>query len=668
MNPVYTATVDGTDVELLDVDFKKAMFETGSFSIVVINDKDGPSQPNFDLLVGSDGKAGQAKTVLISKEGTEKFNGIVETVLVSISEIKISGRGNALKMAWDITDEWEEFDGKDADDAMDTLLAGTDISLDATDRVTTIINSAYNEGTSIYQAVYGLIKNYLGIEGEVDTSDVLHVKTTIGTDRSASVTLEIGTNILALTREITSVELANWVKHRGNAEGTFQLTSGPSQDATSQAAYGVRKILIPTRGTYHQEELDARNTLKLEQLKDPQESLNNVVFLDDSGADLGIGDIVTVTGSKLGVSGTYRIFSLQTTWSKDGEALAATISNTVRSIEEGPDAGAKVDIETINPQGSPLWIPLNVAENALDVDDDFVFKFDVPDVDDWDVKINDFKITLYLEAYRTWQKTGSSTTHDHVTTNTATHAHDTDNWTEKTNNEGYEDDDQLHTMSGTTMTDLPGMAWNPPQDIGLYEVIYNCINLSGVDVTVNARLNVGGVTYGAQTAVLNQADSDDTVDTTFHWFHQMHSGLDETDIAVQVQNTSGSNRAMGFHITINYLGRWQTPNSGSHPHTISDGGAHTHPVVEGIEVGTAYPVDVELWIINTDNPGAGTKVADKVSHADLAGGSSKTVKDIDISAYIIVGTNTLKLKSTGLLSKGMIGMSGGGRIFVRSRG
>lgn len=661
MNVYYTITVDGTSITLISVTTGQEMFDPGDFSLVVKNDKGETTQPNFDLLIGTTGTAAQSKDVVISRKGSAYFKGIVENVEITNETITVTGRGNAIKLVWDTCDEWEEFVATAANSVFDTLLTGTGISQDATDKITTQISVAFQEGENIYRAIYGTVKNYLNAECFVDTSDVLHTKTTIGTDKSGSVTLEHGVNILSLSRKINSIELVNWVKVRGSAEGIFSLTSGPAEDTTSQAAYGTRKQIVAARESYHQDQVDNMKTNVLADKKDPIDILEEVLFLDSGDYGLVIGDTITITNSRLGVSGTYRIFGLSHTWaSGSGEIVTATISNTARSVEkEIANLSFRLDVEKFYPQGSPLWIPLNIPLYALDVDEDLVYKFDVPDVDDWDVRIHDFKVTIYMEAYRTWQKTGQSTTHNHATTNQAIHTHETDGWDDEIPSEVLESRDFLVTVP-TSFADIDGQNWDPVLDTGLFFVTLLIKNNEGTNELFYARLNVGGIYYPDSGGQIQNIDAGGN--GVFNFFYYMRSGNDENNISVQWKTILSGGADVDYNLYVQKLSRHSTTLTGGHSHTISSGGGHTHPVVEGIEAGTAYPVDVEVWL-------NGTKIADKntAGAGNLDGGSSKTVRDIDLSSEITTGTNTLRIKTTGASSKGMVGTSGGGRIFVRSK-
>lgn len=437
MNKNVTVTIQDSDgvaqsVSVITATWEREMKETGEFSISVKNDQGETSQPNFDLIVGADGTEGhKARSVLISESGVEKFHGIIDHTNIRNSEILASGRGNSIKLAWRKRQTLLEQTATPADDVFDTLLTShDDITQDATDRITTNVSVLYPKGENDYINIYSTVFNYLNAECEVTTDDVLHVKTSLGTDRSTSTVLAFGTNIIAVEREIDSFEIANNIEVTSFSEGTFQLTSGPTSDATSVADYGQRDLLVPARNATFQDEIDNRLTNLLASEKDPKDSISDVLFLDDSGDDLQIGDTVTVTNPRLGLSGTYRIFRLAYAWSTSGYFTMATMSNIFRtSSKQIANLSHRLEIERIYPQGSPMLVNPGFPLYALDVNKDIEYRFEIPDDSDWNVVINRAKITLDLDAYRSWQKTGTSTTHDHSISTEGPHPHGTSPFT-----------------------------------------------------------------------------------------------------------------------------------------------------------------------------------------------------------------------------------------------
>ncbi len=635
MKVYYTATVNSVALTVVSVNYADEMFAPGDFEILVKNDKGLKPQTNYDTCIGAAGVSGQGVDVVISRKGTTMFTGVCDNVKIGNNLIRISGKGEAIKLTWDSCTAWQEYLTTAANTVMTNLLSGTVITLDSSD-FTSDINVGYQEGENKYRALYGLVKNYLAGECYV-SGGKFFAKTAMGTDKSATITLEHGVNILNLTREVDSFSLANSVKTKGVGEGTFELTSGPATDATSISAYGNRDLIYDAKRVYNQSELDSIKTNLLAKLKDPTDSLEKVLFLDKGDYGLGVGDTTTVTNSRLGVSGGYRIFEIRRQWDRHGEIVTATLSNNSRSIEkEIADISYKVDIQNFYPQGNPMWIPIELPFTSLDVDEAISHEFVIPDTGDWKVNINDGEISVFSDRYRIWSKGAASEGASIV---------------EETDFSG-----SLGPNITTSWSTVRSNAFsNDTAKVGvLITGKFSETDPANIGVLLDFRLKKSSTYYPASGGVTLKierhrhgesggSNTDYELKNTFTAYLEAPGNFNGDTLEAQIK----ADRNVTLETV--YVHMWGI-------------GLHTHDPEPGIyEFTGVWPVDVEVWV-------NGTKVADKNSHGGLAGGSKFTVRNIDILSELQTGANKILLKSTGANSKGTLSMSGGARIFVRSKG
>jgi len=710
MNVYYTATIDGTELQLIRTRISKEMFAPGDFEMIVKNDYGLSPQTNYDTCIGAAGISGQGKDVIISRKGTETFKGVVDNVKISNKMIRITGRGEAIKLAWDSCTEWQEYIATQANTVISNLLSGTLITLGSSD-FTANINVGYQEGENKFRALYGLVKNYLNGEPYVSAGK-FYAKTAMGTDKSATVTLEHGKNIISLSREIDSFDLANWVKSRGVGEGTFQLTSGPLQDAASQTAYNVRKLVYDAKRVYNQSELDSITTKLLADNKDPTDTLEKVLFLDTGDFGLGIGDTVTVINSRLGVSGSYRIFEMKYSWDTKGELITATLSNNSRSIEkEIADISYRLDIEKFYPQGSPLWIPIQLPFTPLDVNEDIRHEFVIPDTSDWDVNINDGEISVFSDRYRVWSKGaadgGSSNAGGSGASASAGDSFGPLNINTWTDVKTLPDANITADTSKITLVVngyIEGFA-NPnaktllhfriKDGTGNYHPAGASTSIRTVlpQKTINYAIkhkhkvfdylagNVGTPSIWDKYNIQIIDDSEHYLYLPETWQSDLYSyNSTSMDNANTKQSETDAMAAMylPFSVALEAYGQFngkgdltlQMKTDTNYAVADTNGeiyvtwwaqGEHSHDPEPGIyEFTGEWPVDVEVWV-------NGVKVADKTTHAGLAGGGKFTVRNINVLSQLQTGANIITLKSTGAGSKGTLSMSGGSRVFVRSK-
>jgi hypothetical protein len=585
------------------------MWDTGYVYLEVPNDKLGGAQ-FYDMFYGADGEAGQGKTLEVWRNrgsfSKKLIKAIIDDVRVTDMVIKVWARGSGIKLVWDTCDAFEEYIATEARTVLSNLIAGTGITLAAGDNYGNI-SVGFQEGTNIWRAVMATIKNTCGWEGMVNADDELVFVSQLGSDKSATVVFEYGVNILFAEKQTHTRDLANWVKGRGRGEGVFQLTSGPVEDAASQAKFGKRKRVFDARDAEYQDDLDKRRDNVLAAYKDPIHVFREVDVVDayTFDFDCDIGDTVRIKSPPHGIDANYRLFKIEYDYSTAGERIHLVVGNVAESLaEESAKLSYRLDIEKFYPQGAPMISNFGLtAPVAVDDTHDIEFDFKIPDVADWDVKIQDCLISVVGKTYRIWSKGAAS-------------------------------------GGGTTQTSSAGGGQTKTSDVaGTDHVHWVATPLWGSPVGVSEKQGFArvGITYNSGA------------------FKDLDIKLDVPNLLDDYWWTGGPRDKSGgvspshsHNVTI---------DNHTHDVTIPN---HTHNPEPGIYETTDYPVDVEVWV-------NGTKVADKTTHPDLAGGAAFTVEDIDIKSYVTTGKNTIVLKSTGVGSLGMLAAPGFYRIFARSK-
>jgi hypothetical protein len=162
---------------------------------------------------------------------------------------------------------------------------------------------------------------------ETDGTFTLHAyKTALGSDKSETIILRRGVNVLEASKRVNASEIINAynVKYGfGETVGYIQV-----EDETSIATYGRREGLLDATDTNTVESATNFVNAELERSKSPKEelslkvtdrSLASRVFLD-----YGIGDIITYDASG-DVTVPEKIASLQLEWVGDDELAQVTI-------------------------------------------------------------------------------------------------------------------------------------------------------------------------------------------------------------------------------------------------------------------------------------------------------------------------------------------------------
>lgn len=162
---------------------------------------------------------------------------------------------------------------------------------------------SYKAGQNLLEVV----KNHtaLGTDVTVSADRVLHYWESAGQDRQGEIFFRHGQNVLQCTRTRDGKDLANAVL--GEGQGVLV----ESLDAASIASYGRREAYLSSGNTDSQEQVTAANSLLLQQLAGPIESLRLVVSADEYFPLLSyeLGDLVWVEIPGR-VAGGYRILAV----------------------------------------------------------------------------------------------------------------------------------------------------------------------------------------------------------------------------------------------------------------------------------------------------------------------------------------------------------------------
>ncbi|HID16835.1 TPA: hypothetical protein EYP26_00925 [Candidatus Bathyarchaeota archaeon] len=172
----------------------------------------------------------------------------------------------------------------------------------------------------------------VGAEFWVDPEGRFYFNQQRGQDKSVSIRLEKGVNLLGLERKVDMVKLANRIWIIGAGSGADRVETF-EEDAGSQAAYGLREAVKVDKEA---EDEDAAKTLAQNLLAlyaYPRETLTAI--LPSLPAGLELGDQVSVKDSILGVDGKFRVKRIEYEYDAEkGEVVRVELGQALPDLSE----------------------------------------------------------------------------------------------------------------------------------------------------------------------------------------------------------------------------------------------------------------------------------------------------------------------------------------------
>ncbi|MEM2123385.1 MAG: discoidin domain-containing protein [Candidatus Bathyarchaeia archaeon] len=156
------------------------------------------------------------------------------------------------------------------------------------------------------------------------TDDKLYFKVARGSDLSGSVVFETGRNVIELEDERDSSEWYTRIRVQGHGEWREKLMV-VAEDQQQINRGIVREWIFAERDLIGLESLQARANALLNQHKNPRRSLRLAV-IDEYGS-WGLGDVVKVKDSGLGINDSLEVQALDRAWSSEGEDVEVELGN-----------------------------------------------------------------------------------------------------------------------------------------------------------------------------------------------------------------------------------------------------------------------------------------------------------------------------------------------------
>ncbi|MHC1585914.1 MAG: phage tail protein [Candidatus Hecatellaceae archaeon] len=195
--------------------------------------------------------------------------------------------------------------------------------------------SDYVNFTVDYESRFEALKRLAAMVGGefwVDAEGKLYFMRERGQDKSASILLEKGVNLLSLERRVDMVKLANRIRVIGAGQGAGRIEV-LEEDFDSQLAYGLREAVKIDKEIDDEDSAKtlAQNLLTLH--AKPREVV--VASLSRLPKGLDVGDRIAVKDQGLGIDGTFRVKRLEYEYDADrGETVTLELGSTLPELSE----------------------------------------------------------------------------------------------------------------------------------------------------------------------------------------------------------------------------------------------------------------------------------------------------------------------------------------------
>ncbi|MEM3677762.1 MAG: discoidin domain-containing protein [Candidatus Bathyarchaeia archaeon] len=157
------------------------------------------------------------------------------------------------------------------------------------------------------------------------TDGKLYFRAARGTDRSSTVKFEVGENIIELEEELDSGEWYTRIRVQGHGEWREKLmVVVQDQQQINQGI--VREGIFAERDLIGLESLSARANALLAKHKNPRRTVKLAVI--DEYGNWGLGDVVNVKDSSLGINDNLEVQAVDRVWSgEEGEDVEVELGN-----------------------------------------------------------------------------------------------------------------------------------------------------------------------------------------------------------------------------------------------------------------------------------------------------------------------------------------------------
>jgi len=354
--PSYTVLIDGVSKTFSSLSFEKILCgEPWSFQVTL------PAYEN--IAIGS--------TVEIKRDNVLVFKGIVDQRKPShtpdrADEITIIGRSNAEKLDRYVMGVGE--DNNEPATLVTNALSGTGISAGTINTYGSSIKVRKDRQTRL--AYIRRIAQQIGWEFKVNTNDTLDFKSAIGSDKSSSVQITIGSNGEALdwAQDLSYVRNRLYAFGKGDSEENRVTLPSPGyvENTTSQSSYGVREDVVIAKDISDSNVLLTLANAVLNKVKDPAYTYT-VRFIDTYATNTyDVGDTIHLTDSATGVNGNFRIYEIHVRYdARVGEEVTLVLSNRMSRLEDlFRDAQSYMDFILANPQLFSKITGLSVNDGA----------------------------------------------------------------------------------------------------------------------------------------------------------------------------------------------------------------------------------------------------------------------------------------------------------------
>jgi len=390
-------------IQLNNVEYE--FWSPGRFAFTVPND-----DYHRNIFLSGTGYSAGKKTAkfnrIVNKENSYlKFIGPVERVRANNDLIQVSGRGSGAKISRYYTNDNIAYVSVPLNQVVSQVCDGTGIRLGETGPDAPNVTCLFYAENK-WRAIMDTVKNFAGWEAYVETDNTITLKSEVGTDKTASFTMQYGYNVISDGyREVDYEQLATRVRVRGEGEGFNQIKAS-AVNSDAETTYWEREIVYDDRSINNQDYATNVANYRLSATDSPRDQITlQTTEAYDPKWTVGLGDTVLVDWPRLALHNTeMRVKKLSYKWDTGGEVINMDLGEKGRNITRamaGTNPGIRQEVEhnARHPQGATNIWQISKTENC-DQNYPLIIPFYIPP----EVKkINKAKINIRSNGIKVYQ-------------------------------------------------------------------------------------------------------------------------------------------------------------------------------------------------------------------------------------------------------------------------